>query len=173
MKKTKVLVRFIGFVNLAVFAALFGLNANAFTVPPTCLSNNGTVIPVVNEQVLLWKKSTPNQTLQRAHVSGLITKIYPNQNGHTHFSIKLGTGPNDTLEVIYNTSFGRLAHVAVGMQVEACGDFINSFAPGNGYPASPDGAIIHWIHRSNSGNHQSGYLDINGILYGQGNVHGA
>jgi len=173
MKKTKVLARFIGFVNVAVLGMLFSLPAHAYTTPPACLDDNGSVIAVIDDQVVQWKTSEPNGQLLRAHISGPIVKLYPNQSGHAHFSVKIGTGPKDTLEVIYNLSFGAIAHVAVGMQVEACGDFINSYAPENGYQASPDGAIIHWIHKSDSQSHKGGFLEINGVLYGQGNGHGA
>jgi hypothetical protein len=68
--------------------------------------------------------------------------------------------------------FGATPTVQVGDTVEACGDYITSYAQGGGYAASPSGALIHWIHRSDSANHPSGYLMVNGVLYGQGSGNG-
>ncbi len=134
-------------------------------VPP-CIAN-GRPIPINNAQALAWKGSTPNQFRARSNILGRVVRVYPNQSDHNHFSLQIGPGPRDTIEVIYNVEFGQLPQIAIGMQVEACGDFINSFAQAGPYPASPDGAIIHWVHYSPSGNqHDSGFLMIDGILYG-------
>jgi hypothetical protein len=172
MKNTTVRVGITGFVKLAALVLLFGNPMQALAAAPACLQLNGTVIPVDNDKVLLWKTSTPNQYLARAHITGIVQKAYANQSGHNHFSIKIGDAATDTIEVIYNISFGALPHIVAGMQVETCGDFINSFAPAGSYPTSPDKAIIHWIHKSDSNNHASGFLTINGVNYGLGNGHG-
>ena len=139
-----------------------------------CLDNNGSVLPIDDGRVINLKLSTPNQYLARAHVSGPITAIFPDHSGHNHFEIKIGPNTTDTLEVIYNQSFGSLGTVSVGMNVETCGDFINSDAATAQYPASPDGAIIHWIHATNNpATHKGGFLIINGVVFGQGNGSGA
>ncbi|MGK5090317.1 DUF3465 domain-containing protein [Bdellovibrionota bacterium FG-2] len=136
---------------------------------PNCMSGT-KVLENNNEQVLIWKSNTANQFLARAHVAGPITRLFADKNGHNHFEIQLGTGTDETLEVIYNKSFGTLPKLHLGMEVEACGDYITSTAQAGSYPPSPDGAIIHWIHRNPSGHgHDSGYLAIDGTLYGQGN----
>lgn len=154
--------------KLTVFGWLSLLPALAFSsdaVPP-CLAG-GRALPVINAQALSWKTTTPNQFQTRGHIMGRVERVYPNQTDHNHFSLQIGPRPTDTIEVIYNIEFGQLPQIAVGMQVEACGDFINSFAPTPPYPASPDGAIIHWVHYSNNANqHPSGFLVIDGILYG-------
>ena len=137
---------------------------------PVCLSSHQP-IPVDNQEVLGWKTGTANLFLARSHVQGRVTRVYPDRNGHNHFAIQIGPGPSDTLEVIYNSSFGQLPNIRPGMSVEACGDYITSNAPAQ-YPASPDGAIIHWVHRNPRGGHDSGFLVINGSLYGQGNGSG-
>ena len=134
---------------------------------PICLDDNGNNIPVDNQQAIDYKKDTPNGSTSRAHVKGPITKLYPDQTGHNHFEIALDNN-GDTLEVVYDIAFGNLPSLQEGMTVEACGDFINSYAPERGYQPSPDGAIIHWIHRTNSANHPAGYTIIDGTLYGQG-----
>ena len=172
MKKTTVRARFIGFINLAVFGMLFSFPVHAFTPPPACLETNGQVIPVIDDQVIKWKTTTPNQYLARAHISGIIQKLYPMRSGHAHFSIKIGPAANDTIEVIYNVSFGALPTLAAGMQVETCGDYITSTAQSGSYQASPDGAIIHWIHKAMNNRHLSGYLAINGVTYGLLNGNG-
>jgi hypothetical protein len=121
----------------------------------------------MNVQVIKWKYTTPNQYRARAHVLGRIAQVYSDQTGHDHFAIQLAAGRQGLLEVIYNHEFGELPNLAIGMQVEACGDFINSNAQAGPYPPSPAGAIIHWVHINPSGRgHESGYLVIDGLLYG-------
>jgi hypothetical protein len=148
------------FLSLVISAAAF-----ADEVPP-CMGT-GYELPVNNRQVLHWKRTTENQFRERAHVQGEIVEIYPDRNGHEHFVIALGRDQEDVLEVIYNQEFGALPELETGMVVEACGDYITSTAPSGPYPASPVGAIIHWVHfnPSNRG-HESGFLVIDGKLYG-------
>ncbi len=152
-------------------------NCPAYTLRRHNGGNPGS-LPINNEQVLKWKVDSQNQYLDRARVQGPIVRIYPDRSSHYHFAISL-TGSNDpngkdTIEVIYNLSFGSEVKPRLGQMVEACGDYITSNAPsdgGNGrtYPASPDGAIIHWVHLAPpSSKHHSGYLVINGVLTGQG-----
>jgi hypothetical protein len=138
-------------------------------VAPACLDNKGHELPVDNAAMILLKTTTPNQFLARAHVSGKIGNIYPDHNGHNHFEAILGPKAGDSVELIYNQSFGALGRLVPGMTVEACGDFINSDAPTSQYPASPDNAIMHWIHKNPGGHgHASGFLIINGVVDGQG-----
>lgn len=145
----------------------------AGTPAPNCLGSQGQSLPEMDAQVILWKTTTPNQFLARAHIVGAISDIYPDHNGHTHFAVIFNARPQDNLEIVYNQSFGMLPHLAVGMTVEACGDYITSDAPTTQYPASPAGAILHWIHRNPKGaGHPSGYLMINGSVYGQGSGSG-
>lgn len=135
---------------------------------PDCISGS-SAMPIDNQAVLNLKTSTPNQFLARAHISGTVGQVYADEHGHNHFELLIGSGPTDSIEVIYNISFGNLPTIQTGMSVEACGDFINSDAATSQYPASPDNAIIHWVHRNPKGHgHASGFLDINGQLYGQG-----
>ena len=146
--------------------------AQGVTAPP-CLDDSGKPIAINNAQVLQWKTTTNNQFLARAHVQGVVMDIYPDHSGHNHFAIDLTSNPKDGLEVIYNESFGALPAIRVGMMIEACGDYITSDQATSQYPASPQGAIIHWIHRNpSSQGHKSGYVMINGVLYGQGNGNG-
>lgn len=137
-----------------------------------CLAGKKS-IPVNDEQALEWKSTTSNQFQSRAHVQGPIVQLYPDHSGHTHFSIAIGSGPHDTLEIIYNQSFGALPPLQIGMTVEACGDYITSYAQSGPYPPSPDGAILHWVHKNPNGKgHNSGFLIIEDNLYGQGNGRG-
>lgn len=133
----------------------------------SCMAN-GVPIAVNNEQVLEWKKNTPNQFRERGHVSGVVARLFPNKNHHNHFEIQIGSSPKEGLEVVYNMDFGPLPAVQIGMKVEACGDYITSTDQAGPYPPSPSGAIIHWVHVNPSGRgHDSGYLMIDGVLYGQ------
>lgn len=141
-------------------------SAGAGQQAPDCLDNSGQSIPVINSQVLQWETTTPNQTLERAHVSGSIVQIFPDHSGHSHFAIQIGPNSSDQLEVVYNQDFGTVPTPTVGDQVEACGDYITSTAQSGPYPASPCNAIIHWVHEDPHGKHPGGYLMINGVVYG-------
>jgi hypothetical protein len=132
-------------------------------VDETCL-DHGTPLEIINAQVLQWKISTANAFLARARIEGTIDQVFPDHSGHRHFSLKIGPELNDHIEVIYNLSFGSLPVPSLGDTVEACGDYITSIAQTGGYPPSPDGGIIHWVHRSPSG-HEPGYVILNGDRY--------
>ena len=138
----------------------------AADVDPTCLGS-GQDLTLNNEQVIQWKKFTANQFLARAHVSGVVAQIFPDKNGHKHFEIQLDGATGEAIEIVYNVSFGALPTIQKGMTVEACGDYITSNQATSQYPASPDGAILHWIHKSpNPTHHASGYLEIDSVVYG-------
>jgi hypothetical protein len=161
------------FLSFAFLISFFlAENSTAAFASPPCLDLNSNEVLARNEQVLKWKTSTPNQFLSRAHVTGVVENIYPDRNGHDHFQLRLGPHPKDTLELVYNQSFGEIGALVPGSSVEACGDYITSNAPTQIYEPSPDGAILHWIHRSTKPKrHPSGYLILNGTLYGQGSGH--
>jgi hypothetical protein len=155
-------------VLFLVGSLLFSLSSHAWVDMP-CLDARGRELPVINDQVLHWKANTPNQFQERARIRGIIRDVYPNRNGHYHFNALIGSGPKDTIEVVYNISFGEVETIVPGQTVEACGDYITSNAPTQIYQPSPDGAIIHWIHRSpNTRRHAHGYMKIDEVLYGQG-----
>lgn len=138
------------------------------TNPPLCRGQAGEQLSVNNKQALDWKRAKPNQYLERARLRGIVERIFPDRNGHDHFEIQIGPDARtDTVEVVYNQAFGRLPEISRGMHVEACGDFIVSNAPTEKYPASPSGAVIHWVHANPHGRHASGYLWIDGVVFGQ------
>ncbi len=146
-------------------------NGNNRNSAPACLGNQGQVLPIDDAIVLQMKVSTKNSFLARSHVAGVVTDLYKDATGHKHFQLKIGAGITDTLEVVYNQDFGKTSNVALGAQVEACGDYITSNKD-TSYKASPDGAIIHWVHMSpNLSRHASGFLIINGVLVGQSSDH--
>ena len=138
--------------------------ANADSAPE-CMAR-GQVVTVNNSQVAKWKVSTPDQFRSRAHVTGVVSRLFSNETGHLHFEVTLD-GTNATLEIIYNQEFGTVnPPVQVGVRVESCGDYIS--APADGHEPSPDGAILHWVHRSpDPQRHDDGFVLINGVLYGQ------
>lgn len=163
--------RFFGLITLAI--SQFAL---AVDVPPPCIARDRQTgrdhaLVINNEHVLKLKKTTPNQTLSRAYVQGTYIQAYsdPSNGQHDHFSIQIGRTAQkvDRLEVVYNVEFGRLPRLQPGDTVEACGDYITSSAPTDRYRASPDDAIIHWVHENPRGKgHESGFLRINGVVYG-------
>lgn len=161
-------VRVVSF--MPVFALLFAIaNATvsiAADQAPECIAY-GRNIPVNNQQVLHWKRTTSNQFRERARIQGVVVDVFPDKNGHEHFEINIGKHGEDVIEVIYNQDFGAVPNVRVGMQVEACGDYITSTAPSGPYPASPSGAIIHWVHMNpKHRGHEAGYMMLDGVLYG-------
>ncbi len=136
---------------------------------PQCLNRAGQNLAIDNNSTLSMEQTTPNQYTTQAHVVGVISDIYPDHNGHQHFAISF-TGVTGGIEVVYNAGFGDLPDLNIGMTVEACGEYITSNAATAQYPASPMGAIIHWVHKNpnqGAGAHPSGYLVINGVLCGQ------
>jgi hypothetical protein len=141
---------------------------------PDCLDNNGNALSVMDSTVIQWKTSTPNEWKSRALVTGTVDQIFPDATGHHHFEITLdasgdwSSSPNSsaTLEVVYNEGFGATPQIQVGDSIEACGDYITSYEQGGGYQASPSGALIHWIHQSDTPKHPNGFLMVNGVLYG-------
>jgi len=133
---------------------------------PDCIARNQP-LPVNNEQVLHWKQNSRDGFKDRGHIHGTLTSVYKDKSGHRHFQVTIGDESNETIEVIYNQEFGAIPKEAmqIGAEVESCGDYITSNKRGK-YQPSPDGAIIHWVHESTSPKHDSGYVMINGVLFG-------
>ncbi len=157
---------FLGVVTSLSLASVALLGEVSFA-GPDCLDNDGAVIPVINEQVVAWKTSTPNSYRARAHILGSLIRHYPDHSGHHHLEVSLGANSQSTIEVIYNEDFGAIPDYQPGSVIEACGDYITAMAQAGPYPPSPDGAIIHWVHRSpNLNKHPSGYLTIDGVICG-------
>ncbi len=150
----KPLVTLLGYIA----AIVAGPTAHGAQVPE-CLAN-GRALAVNDADVEHWEDTTASHFQGRAHIVGKVIGFFPDQTGHNHFSVQIGATGEDAIELIYNQSFGRLPVLAVGMTVEACGDYITDLA-------SPDKAIIHWVHKSNSASHASGYVAIDGEVYGQ------
>jgi hypothetical protein len=152
--------------NLFFADSRFQATQQSSPVAPACLSK-GTAIPIDDQQVIDWKAGTPNQFRSRGHVLGKIEQLFASKTGHNHFLIRIGQNAQDILEVVYNDTFGALGELKIGSEVEACGDYITSNQPAGHFPASPAGAIIHWVHRSTGRQHESGFLIIDGVLFGQ------
>jgi hypothetical protein len=139
--------------------------SNALVVP-SCPAY-GRDLPINNEQVIHWKRNTPNQFRERANISGKVVQVFPDTNGHEHFVIQIGKQADDTIEVIYNKDFGAMPEPPMGASVQACGDYITATARSGPYPPSPVGAIIHWVHMNPRGRgHDPGFVVMDGVLYG-------
>jgi len=133
---------------------------------PECIIK-GKPAGIDNHQVLVWKRTTKNQFQARAYIRGIVTRAFGKKGDHDHFEIQLDQHKDDTIEVIYNNHFGALPKLKTGQNVEACGDYITSYAKAGGYPASPSKAIIHWVHKNTrGGTHENGFVMIEGSLYG-------
>lgn len=151
-------------MKIIFLLTLYIFSFNSYAI--TCYSKNHE-LSTNNQKVLEWKSQTANQYLNRGHIDGILIYNYSDNNGHHHYQVQIGNDHKDTIEVIYNISFGDIPQIPLGSHFEACGDYITSNAPSGGYPASPDGAIIHWVHKSKSPKkHDSGFVVVNGVLYG-------
>lgn len=129
--------------------------------------DRGRNISYNNAEILEWKVRSRSGFKARGHILGRLLKQYPSKKGHTHYQIHIGKNQRDTIELVYNTEFGEMPPLKVGMTVEACGDYITSTQKNGPYPASPDGAILHWVH-INPGvqGHEHGYVLMDGKLTG-------
>lgn len=130
----------------------------------TACTDHGKLLDINNAQVIQWRTSTPNTFTARARIAGVVDKVFADRNGHRHFSLKIGPNPQDHVEVVFNLSFGQMPTAVLGDKAEACGDYITSIAQTGPYPPSPDGAIVHWVHRG-SRSHEAGYVILNGSRY--------
>jgi hypothetical protein len=153
------------FFRASVIGFLLALCVQALAVP-NCLDDDKD-LPVNNTQVLEWKLRTPSGFKARGHILGRALRRYSGARGHEHFSVRIGNGPKDTIEIVYNTKFGTMPAIRLNDVVEACGDYITSNRRNGHYPPSPDGAILHWVHVSDSvKEHEHGFVAVGGHVTG-------
>jgi hypothetical protein len=153
---------------LILLTAAF-LSEFTFAQVPDCLNIAAQKLPIDNAGAINLKKTTKNGYHGRAHIAGNLTKIYSDATNHKHMQVTIGTDPGDTIEVIYNEDFGPVPALRLGETIEACGDYITSNAPSGHMPASRDGAVVHWVHKSPNPNHPSGFIVVDGTLCGWSN----
>lgn len=149
-------------LGMASFFTVFAAGSTAYSsgsIPPC--NAHGTLLQQNDSQVENWEDTAQHQFQGRAHIFGHIKQLYRDQTGHKHFSVQIGATSEDAVEIVYNETFGALPALSTGMEVEACGDFISVGRQ------SPDTAIVHWVHKSDTPSHDSGYVAINGVVYGQ------
>jgi hypothetical protein len=166
-KSARIHVRALSIV-LIVFTigAFSGINVRADNAP-SCVAK-GQALELNNQQVLQWKSTTRNQFQARAHVQGQLIRLYSTHDrDHYHMKVQIGQNAIDTIEVIYNVAFGRLPLLRPGDMIEACGDYKTSNQRAGHYQPSPDGAILHWVHHSTNPRHDSGFVMVNGTVFGQ------
>jgi hypothetical protein len=156
--------------TLVLLVLASGVISSAQTVA-TC-RDHGKVLADMDAQALQWKTTESSGFQARALLTGTVDEVFPDHTGHRHFSIKIGPGTEDRVEVIYNESFGAMPLPQTGTSVQACGDFIVATSQNGGYPPSPDGALIHWVHKSPHASHDDGYVVLDGVAYGNGNGKG-
>lgn len=173
MQKSKTKRVWFGLIALALVFFVQSV-AYAGRGSPPCMANDHGALPLMNQQVLYWMENTPNQYMDRAYVDGRILKVLLDRKTHLHLQVQIGRNVGDTIEIVYNKGFGRLPMIIPGMYIEVCGDYITSRAPTSQYPASPEGALIHWVHVNTNSfrrgapapRHEDGFLKIDGVLYG-------
>ncbi|MCO5141825.1 MAG: hypothetical protein M9962_01900 [Oligoflexia bacterium] len=172
------------YIYTLFFTILFGFQS-AVAALPECKDQNRKPMRENNRQVLDWKRSSKNQFKSRALIVGELKSTILNRGSHLHLQVDLfkdigdETDTIDHIEIVYNKSFGNITNLQPGAEVVACGDYITAREKAGNYPPSPMGAIVHWVHASNNPQkHSSGYLLIDGELYGyegdgEGQVPGA
>ncbi|MGZ3702774.1 MAG: hypothetical protein ACXWSD_13370 [Bdellovibrionota bacterium] len=164
------------FLALVLVALPISARASSGDNLPPCVDASSNSMNYNNGQVLKWKTTTQTGYLDRAFIKGTLVGVFDHGPDHLHVDVFLGqngvkgqSGRANDLEVIYNQEFGAVdgSKLTPGMEVIACGDYITSNQPNHGYPASPLDAILHWVHKSNTDRHASGFLMIDGVMYGQ------
>jgi hypothetical protein len=155
---------------LTLSSLVFATSTSQKDKTPVCQRKQGQSLDINASEVINWKHNTPNKYENRGHIQGSISKLFPNKNGHRHFEVTFQDKTDeDTIEIVYNEDFGALPELQLGMNVEACGDYITATDVSGPYPPSPDGAIIHWVHQNPSGKgHPDGFVIIEGSVYGYG-----
>ena len=158
--------------SVAVFLQLFTVISFAGgrqqqSPVPECMDGR-RALSEMNQEVLDLRTNKPSGYKARALVQGQVEEVYADSGDHLHFSIRIGKAADDRIEVVYNTSFGRMPIPQKGEEVIACGDYIVSTSQNGKFPPSPDGAIIHWVHQSPGKGHDHGFVHMSGVLYGFG-----
>jgi len=146
--------------KLGLLAALIFQNAWAYD----CY-DQGHLLPFNEDQVIQWKADGQSQTRGRAHIRGILTGYYPDRSkgSHQHFQIEVVGSDyrREFLEVVSSKEYGWIAGLQWWDPVEVCGDYITSNERHGVYPASPDNALIHWVHLStNPYQHDSGFFAL-------------
>ena len=88
---------------------------------------------------------------------GVVVRVLPDDNvgsRHQRFILRLASG--QTLLIAHNIDIAsRIEALKSGDRVEFYGQ----------YESNPEGGVIHWTHHDPNGNHVSGWLKSNGIVY--------
>jgi len=171
-KKLEVFVR--GNFSVLVLGFLTSTLALANDRLPDCNDLRGNAMTVDNERVIKLKTTTRNQYKDRAYITGVLVGVLKERKTHLHLDVFIGEtqsgrGNESDIEIIHNKAFGSVPgnQLRPGMEVSACGDFINAFDQAGKYPPSPVGAIIHWTHMAPRPGHEGGFIAVDGRLYGQ------
>lgn len=163
--------------GLVLSFVLIAASASAANYPSCFRKTNQ--MQLNNQEVIEWKTTTKNQYHDRGYVVGKVVQALVDRDTHLHLEINLDPSSNDRakhIEIVYNKEFGPIPAFHQGSEAVVCGDYITSNQATNQYPASPVGAIIHWIHMSPTpARHENGYMMLDGVETGQinpGDRHG-
>ena len=98
-------------IRVVLLALFFVAASSAYADQiPNCLSY-GRPLPVNNDQVLHWMRTTANQFRERGHIQGTVTQVFADKTGHDHFEVQIGKNQGEAIEVIYNEDFGALPDI--------------------------------------------------------------
>jgi len=99
---------------------------------------------------------TPQSGVQMGG-EGVVVRVLPDDNvgsRHQRFILRLASG--QTLLIAHNIDIAsRIETLKSGDRVEFYGQ----------YESNPEGGVIHWTHHDPNGNHVSGWLKSNGMVY--------
>jgi hypothetical protein len=159
--KTTLATIFVTFISSYAVAG----NAPSPTLPDCYIYGNQ--VQVNNSQILQLKATSADGTIAGALVTGTFVKYYKINKAaeQIDFEIRIGDGPNDTIEVFHGSFDQVVPHLKPGDQVAACGVYTTNRDGGYETPKSPDGASVSQTNDSYNGYQENGYLVVNGKVY--------
>jgi hypothetical protein len=143
---------------LQVTSFLLVLSTAAWAAPtPPCPQATGAELPINNEQVLEWKKSTAQAVRSRVHIKGKAVQEKKSKAG-SRIAVKIGPDKKDVVEIFYHGKFSPRPNVKKGQEVQACGEFI--------FDGSSEFGIVHRVHAAKNPKILPGFLVVQGKVYG-------
>ena len=98
-----------------------------------------------------------HRNLPQVQGSGIVVKVLKDDtNGLQHQKFLLKVSDNITILIAHNIDLApRLSDIKVGDAVAFKGEYVYT----------PKGGTVHWTHKDPRGNHESGWLQLNGKKY--------
>lgn len=134
-----------------------GLGLFDEAVPPASDPPPRNVVSFRDADVVLADAFENRQSDVQAMGHGIVTRLLPDDNKgsrHQRFILELDSG--QTLLVAHNIDVAaRIDSLEVGDRIDFNGE----------YEWNREGGVLHWTHRTSSGNHPGGWLKHDGRRY--------